>query len=136
MEADVLFETERAAREADLRSTTDGSSLLSAHLSALQAAYPDFYTANGCRSRRLQPLEAAPADAEAAGAAPEAFARQLKLTGCTPQSSASDSSYKAAFWAQTEENFCTDVPGTNGAAACYREVYVTTTVRYRERKLK
>ena len=111
----MLFETERAAREADLRSTTDGSSVLSAHLAALQAAYPDFYTANGCRGRRLVAEPLAEPLAEALKPS-----RRLKLTGCTPKSSASDSSYKAAFWAQTEENFCTDVPGTDGAATCLR----------------
>eukprot|EP00913_Durusdinium_trenchii_P001487 g1375.t1 len=37
---------------------------------------------------------------------------------CTPQrATLGDTSYKAAFWAQTEQNYCVDIPPDAGATA-------------------
>lgn len=56
-EADVLFGPEQTRRQTELQATDDGTALLEAHLTALKAAYPDYFSASNCRSRRLSAEE-------------------------------------------------------------------------------
>mmetsp|Transcript_87925 Transcript_87925/g.179605 ORF Transcript_87925/g.179605 Transcript_87925/m.179605 type:complete len:829 (+) Transcript_87925:46-2532(+) len=126
-EADVLFGPEQTRRQTELQATDDGTALLEAHLTALKAAYPDYFSASNCRSRRLSAEEievqteaTQPGNRLKAEVLPHAAPRNLKLDGLTcspPTATQGDTSYKAAFWAQTEENYCIDIPPDTGSAS-------------------
>ncbi|CAK9114439.1 Hypothetical protein SCF082_LOCUS53019 [Durusdinium trenchii] len=119
-EAEVLFSADLSQRSSELQSTTEGTALLQAHQAALRTAYPNFYTESGCRSRRLGDLDdmSLRHDGQAGKAAQEDQRRLQSQLSCTPQrATLGDTSYKAAFWAQTEQNYCVDIPPDAGATA-------------------
>eukprot|EP00435_Cladocopium_sp_Y103_P036524 s840_g9.t1 len=116
-EADVLFGPEQTRRQTELQATEDGTALLEAHSTALKAAYPDYFSPSNCRSRRLAAEEV---EVQTEEVLLHAAPRKLKLDGLTcspPTATQVDTSYKAAFWRQTEENYCIDIPPDTGSAS-------------------
>lgn len=116
-EAEVLFGPEQARRQTELGTSIEGTALLEAHLAATKEAYPDFFSTSNCRSRRLESYESE--QISEAELPRNAASRNLKLDGLTcspPKATMGDTDYKAAFWAETEENYCGDILPASGTA--------------------
>lgn len=117
--ASKSFNPDKATKMATLKKTAAGRNILSNYETALKESYPDYKT---CGNRRLAgSLQDAAEDvrlgARSRSSIEKVSRRLKKLTTCEPQRATLqglNETLRAAFWKDTETDYCSKVTDTNG----------------------